>query len=811
MSQENRREGEDDREQNRDGRAIGPAKRRRFLKAVGVLGTAGFAGCVGSDSGTDTQPETEPGASPSATPIGTDTATTTATTTGTPTPTPRNVALLVVSATPDYRHESIPAGNQALEELGDRIAERDDVADVTVEVIDSEGEHAETEPTAFPTDPETLAEYDALVFNNANGGTPPDEGPDVLDETQAAAFEAFVRSGGGVVGVHSGIDAQRADSFYAEVMGSYFAGHPDTQEGTLAVTDRVHPSTSHLPAEWELEAEWYTFTDDPRGDAHVLMTADTSTLDVERDAPTEEGHHRPMAWCQEVAGGRSWYTALGHLPGHFENERFREHLLGGILWAAGLADGDATGTVWDAYEKTPVTTETGSPSTLDVAADGRVFYVDRGNYREGDTEAVMAIDPDEGTASTVLELEVYGTNNGIKGMALEPGFEGDGWIYLNYAPPDAAITDPHNRVSRFSVADGSVNHRSEVEILRFPIQREIIGHRAGDLAWGPDGEQLYVAVGDDTFCCATEYGPIDERDGRKLYDAQRTSANTADLRGSILRIEPNDDGTYDVPEDNLFTEAGGYGEEIEAGLVHPEIYVMGLRNPYRIAVDAATGALHWGDYGPDASAWDVDRGPPGVVEFDRATEAGFHGWPYIVGDNVPYRHYDFGAEESGRIFDPDRPENDSVHNDGLTDLPAATGAMITVPREWEQFLEYPAEWEEYVGNDGLSDVPFPQVSGGSPMGGPVYRHREGHGADALPRYYDGKVFIMERQQNWIKYVTLDEAGEPVEVDPFLPEETFRRPMDMTVGSDGALYIAEWGSGWDAPNEDSGIYRIARPE
>jgi glucose/arabinose dehydrogenase len=97
------------------------------------------------------------------------------------------------------------------------------------------------------------------------------------------------------------------------------------------------------------------------------------------------------------------------------------------------------------------------------------------------------------------------------------------------------------------------------------------------------------------------------------------------------------------------------------------------------------------------------------------------------------------------------------------------------------------------------------------MGGPVYRHREGYGADALPRYYDGKVFIMERQQNWIKYVTLDEAGEPVEVDPFLPGTTFRRPMDMTVGPDGALYVAEWGSGWDAPNEDSGIYRIARPE
>jgi glucose/arabinose dehydrogenase/type 1 glutamine amidotransferase len=792
----------------------GAAGRRRFLKIVGSIATTGLAGCLGGDSGgspTEVAPTTSAGASPGGgnSPSETSSTTTTGTPDETSTPTPREVALLVVSSTPDYRHESVPAGNEAIQELGDRIAAETGVADVTVDIIDSKGEHAETEPTAFPTEASELAEYDAIVFNNANGGTPPDEGPDVLDDTQQTAFEAYVRAGGGVVGIHSAIDAQRADSFYAEVMGSYFDSHPDVQEGTLAVTDRVHPSTSHLPAEWRLEAEWYRFTEDPRGNAHVLMTADTTSLDVGTDNPTEAGHHRPMAWCREVAGGRSWYTALGHLPEQFEDEAFREHLLGGIRWAAGLAAGDATGTVWDAYEKTPVTTDTDSPSIVDVAADGRVFYVDRGDYRNDDTEAIMAVDPGAETATTVLELEVYGTNNGIKGMVLEPGFEGEGWLYLNYAPPDAAIEEPYNRVSRFSVADGSVNPDSETEILRLPIQREIVGHRAGDLTWGPDGDQLYVAVGDDTYCCATDYAPIDEREGRTLYDAQRTSANTADLRGSILRIEPNGDGTYDVPEDNLFTAANGYEDEIEKGLVHPEIYVMGVRNPYRMAVDAATGALHWGDYGPDASAWDVDRGPPGVVEFDRATEAGFHGWPYVVGDGVPYRHYDFETEESGRIFDPDGPTNDSVHNDGLTDLPATTGAMITVPRQWEPFLAYPDEWEEYVSYDGIGDVPFPQVSGASPIGGPVYRRGEDHGTDALPQYYDGKVFIMERRHNWIKYVTLDEEGNPIEVDPFLPDTSFKRPMDLTVGPDGALYLTEWGSGWDAPNDDSGIYRIAR--
>ena len=650
--------------------------RRRFLKAIGALGVAGAAGCLGDGADTDTPTA---GTTPSTTADD-------ATPTDTATPVPRDVSILVVSATPDYRHESIPAGNRALQDLGDRLAGETGIGDVVVDIVDSEGEHADTEPTAFPTDAEELAAYDVLVFNNANGGTPPDEGPDVFDDDQAAAFEAFVRSGGGVVGIHSAIDAQRADSFYAEVMGSYFANHPATQEGTIAVTDRVHPST------------------------------------------------------------------------------------------------------------------------IDVAADGQVFYVDRGDYRENDTERIMAVDPDTGETTTVLELEVYGTNNGIKGMVLEPDFEGEGYMYLNYAPPSAEIDEPHNRISRFGVADGNSTADSEVEILRLPIQREIIGHRAGNLAWGPDGEHLYAAVGDDTYCCETQYAPIDERDGRAVYDAQRTSANTADLRGSILRIAPNDDGSYEVPGDNLFTEEGGYAAEIEQGLVRPEIYVMGLRNPYRMAIDAATGALHWGDYGPDASEWDSRRGPPGVVEYDRATEAGFHGWPLIVGDNVPYRHHDFETGESGRIFDPEGPTNDSVNNDGLVDLPATTGAMITSPRNWSAYLDYPAEWDEYVPYDSIHDVPFPQVSGASPMQGPVYRG-SGDGDGALPAYYDGKAFIMERNANWIKYVSLDDDGEAYEVDPFLPGETVRRPMDMTTGPEGALYVIEWGSSWDAPNEDSGIYRI----
>jgi glucose/arabinose dehydrogenase/type 1 glutamine amidotransferase len=800
-----------------------PRGRRRVLKGIGALGLGGIAGCLGDGDGntpTDTLPgDTDTDTPTDTLPRDTDTPTDTPEDTDTPTPTPEpvpdDVGILVVSSTPDYRHESIPAGNEAMKELGARMESETGAESVTVDIIDTEGEYADTEPTTFPTDPTALAKYDVIVFNNANGGTAPDEGPDVLDAEQAAAFETFVRSGRGVVGIHSAIDAQRSDSFYADVMGSYFRAHPAEQQGTMKVTDRVHPSTSHLPEEWNLEAEWYTFTEDPRGDAHVLMSADESSLDDHGDM-NPDGHHHPAAWCKEVAGGRSWYTALGHLPEHFQNENVLDHIYGGIMWAAGFAEGDATGTVWDAYETTELTGETESPTMVEVAPDGRVFYIDRRDYNAGNPERIMLLDPGTGETTTALELDVAETRlNGIKGMVLDADFADTGWVYLYYGPAAADIDEDHNRLSRFAFADGTIDPDSEVELLRVPVTHDDVGHIAGDLAWGADGEQLYLSTGDDTNCCISSgYTPIDEREGQANNDAQRTAANTADLRGSLLRIVPNEDGSYDIPGGNLLdTIDGATGSDVS-----PEIYGMGFRNPYRIAVDADTGVPYVADYGPDAGGWDSSRGPPAITQYLRIDGPGFYGWPYFRGPNIPYRDYDFETGASGDLFDPENPTNDSARNDGLTELPAAREPMITEPRGWEELVNnHPSDWEEHVpwdsyGTDpSTGDVPFPEVTGGAPMQGPVYRHRDDYGAAALSPYFDGKAFIMERGRGWMKYVSLTEDGEPYQVEPFLPDAPIKRPMDLAVGPEGALYLADWGSGYDAPNADSAIYRIAATE
>ncbi|WP_332910309.1 PQQ-dependent sugar dehydrogenase [Algoriphagus boritolerans] len=131
-------------------------------------------------------------------------------------------------------------------------------------------------------------------------------------------------------------------------------------------------------------------------------------------------------------------------------------------------------------------------------------------------------------------------------------------------------------------------------------------------------------------------------------DAQKTAGNSNDLRGSIIRITPQPDGTYTIPEGNLFP--------VGTLNTRPEIYVKGNRNPFRIGVDQRNGNLFWGEVGPDASIDSMRRGPKGHDEFNLATKPGYFGWPYFVGNNKPYWKYDFEKQQSLYEFDPAAPK-----------------------------------------------------------------------------------------------------------------------------------------------------------
>jgi len=688
-----------------------------------------------------------------------------------------DVNLLIFSATAGFRHGNIEYGQQRLQEESEHMADELGVDSVTIDTILEDA-------SEFPSDASELAQYDAIVWLNTTGNA--------LSETdQREAFEEYMANGGGYVGIHSAADTHYSGEgewpFYVDMLGgATFVSHPSNTDAEIRVTDRVHPSTEHLPERWEAYDEWYNYAENPRGDVHVLATLDEDSYDLEGTGGMGEDH--PIAWAQEYEGGRAWYTGRGHTEAAFDEQAFVDHVIGGIGWAAGVLEGDATGTVWDAFEKDDVVTGLTDPTTMAVADDGRLFFTHGHTTRESPPgEAKVSVySPDTDSVSEVMSFEIYtGGNTGLFGLELDPDFEDNGWVYLQYAPVDEEV----NRVSRFTYEDGSIDPGSEQQLLDVDVQRIDSYHAGGVLQFGPEGD-LYIATGDDTNPFESSgYAPIDERDGRQIFDAQRSSANTNDLRGSILRITPTDDGGYEIPDGNLLT-GPEYADARDQGLVREEIYVMGLRNPFKMHVDEETGALWYSDYGPDAGSWDPERGPPGIVEFTRATEPHFAGWPYFTGPNVPYVDYDFETDESGEPFDPQNPINDSPNNTGLTELPPAREPTIYYPRNWNEFIDdAPAYADEYVPDEN----PFPELpGGGAPHAGPVYRTDEDHTEAGLPEYYDGKHFMLEYGHGWTKYATFDDDGEVLDIEPFLPNEDFGRNWEMEVAPDGSLYHMDFG-------------------
>ncbi|WP_345023595.1 PQQ-dependent sugar dehydrogenase [Streptomyces sedi] len=426
----------------------------------------------------------------------------------------------------------------------------------------------------------------------------------------------------------------------------------------------------------------------------------------------------------------------------------------------------------EGFEKVTLDDNTSNPMELGIADDGRVFYVDRNGE-------VKVVSPD-GLVSTAGTVPVYvGQEFGLLGIALDPDFTDNGWLYLYYSPAGSEQVD---RVSRFTVDEGdTLDMESEQVLLTVETQRQECCHAGGSLEFDTQGN-LYIATGDNTNPFASDgYTPIDEREDRAAWDAQRTSANSDSLNGKILRITPQDDGSYTVPEGNLFAEGT---ENARA-----EIYAMGFRNPFRIGVDPNTDGLYVADYGPDAGASNEQRGPDGRVEWNIVDEPGFYGWPYCVGENTPYVDYDFASGTSGEAFDCAAPVNDSPHNTGITELPPAIGAELWM---------------------GKASTNTPEIGGsGAPMTSGAYDFDPDLESDRKwPEEYDGSVVFADWNDSRMFSLGISEdRSEVASVTRFLEDLDFNRPHALRFGPDGALYVIEWGSGFGGDNTDSGVYRV----
>jgi glucose/arabinose dehydrogenase/PKD repeat protein len=457
----------------------------------------------------------------------------------------------------------------------------------------------------------------------------------------------------------------------------------------------------------------------------------------------------------------------------------------------------------ESFEKLVLDDTPGEPMNLAVLPDGRVLHTTR-------VGEVRMYNGRTGLNTIAGEFDVYSHDEeGLQSVAVDPNFETNRWVYAYYSPPGTTpVDDPSTPVtnegdaplegtpadwerfkgeiqlSRFKLVGDKLDMSTEEKIIAVPVDRGICCHVGGNIDFDGAGN-LLLSTGDDTNPFESDgYTPIDDRPNRNpAFDARRSAGNTNDLRGKILRIRPKDGGGYTIPQGNLFRQG--------TAKTRPEIYVMGLRNPFRFAVNRKTNDIYVGDYSPDAGVANPLRGPSGHGRWMLVKKAANYGWPYCVSPTMPYRDYDFATKTSGEEFNCNAPTNDSAHNTGLTRLPA-----VTQPDVWYSY-EKSALFPELG--------PEPNGPGGiAPMGGPAFEPVGNSSVFRFPNYYKGVPLFYEWSRDHIKEFRLNgrKLGEirpfPVFVD---------NPMDMEFGPDGSLYVLEYGDGYFAENPDAQLSKI----
>lgn len=246
--------------------------------------------------------------------------------------------VLVVGETLGFRHSHIDETTNAIIALGEEHGFSVDVWDPPQG--NSPGQPALTLPSSPFTTAADLSKYATIIFaspvDNTNNLDP--NRPRLLNDAELAAFQGYIRGGGGYVGLHAATDSMHTVPWYSELTGgsARFRNHPAQQTATMRVENPGHPSTTMLPAEWVRFDEWYNFTANPREDVQVLITLDESTYNPGNG---RMGDDHPIAWCHNFEGGRSWYEGAGHVDSSYSDPLFLAHLLGGIEWTAGKVTG----------------------------------------------------------------------------------------------------------------------------------------------------------------------------------------------------------------------------------------------------------------------------------------------------------------------------------------------------------------------------------------------------------------------------------------------------------------------------------------
>ncbi|MDB5047027.1 MAG: hypothetical protein JWO30_98 [Fibrobacteres bacterium] len=429
-------------------------------------------------------------------------------------------------------------------------------------------------------------------------------------------------------------------------------------------------------------------------------------------------------------------------------------LLAGCVLAAGA--GRAAGQACNDFattdfKKTVLTTKgLESPMKMAVAKDGRIFFTER-------TGSVLVLKPGAADPVEILPITVNDNRNnedGVLGIALDPKFESNSFVYVYHT----LKTPMGYRLSRYTLVGDALTAEKVVLSIPHPFSAygALIIHAAGAIAFDPSGN-LLIAAGDLKITAGGFAVPVNENTDN--FDAQATSANSNSLLGKILRITPKDDGTYSIPAGNLFP-AGTANTK-------PEIYAMGVRNPFTLTIDPKTGWAYSGEVGPDGS----DGPIPSQDEVNQIKQASNLGWPYLSGDNQAY------SDMSGKKYDPANLVNNSKNNTGIKNLPAGTKSLFW----FSNSTSWPiAGIKPQTGNRCIKVGGFYRFD---PMGTNPKR---------LPPAMDNGFFMANHEEDnaTFRFFKLADDGSLTSVKTVLTG--LARPMDFKVGADGALYVIEWG-------------------
>ncbi|RGA00378.1 hypothetical protein DI270_035140 [Microbispora triticiradicis] len=663
------------------------------------------------------------------------------------------------------------------------------------------------------------------------------------------------------------------DSVIGTTMTAHSNGSATGNAATVQVADHNHLSTKDLPDTYQLADEHYNFVRSVRGTHHVLETFDERTYNtgsqkMGQDHPTtwcklydgervKDGTATPRPYDD----GRTWVTSQGHFGVRYSenggDNPLVKQIVGGVRWVAGEGNKtDCSGTVWSNFTRTTLVDNANGPMALDVAADGKLYWTEIGPTTGYQSQGYVKMHDPKGppnnstTVATIPTRADHGNSeDGVLGMSLEPGFDlsnpSKRDIYVYYSPrnPDwpttgNQITVGYNLISRFTLnetgtafepakAGGDPAHPyDEREILRVPkakISGNPSGFPGGPTDNGPghvggaslvfDSEgNLYLGVGDDVSPNASghnRYVPMDHRASER-WDSRKTAANTADLRGKVLRIkpikdipagqaaDPGLDKTYTVPKGNMFPPG--------TPKTRPEIYAMGFRQPFTVHTDPAhPGTVVVGEYCHDNSVDQADRSPAGTCEWDLVDEPGFQGWPFCVGDNSKTNttwRWDYATNSStGQQYDCSL---DKIPADLNWAPPGGTSSQPTFQGLDE--IPGPAKkatiWRKYPGNPGGENpMDFGDLGAGGmqPVTGPVYRYKDSFGPGAFPAYYDGSWLITNRGADngfWKEARLRQDNNQLLRVNDWLPVNHFGTPNSSFViptkfGPDGALYMGRW--------------------